>query len=146
LTKQQAGDGVFGRAQRKAAAGGKIELTRVAVNFGDDGGKASGTQPLLKHPQGVDGARHTHHDEACRIDAEMAEPSPIEEAAFDGGGLFDDPQHGAAGISRQPHEKGGGEAGHGGGIATLGGAQFVQSGALQAASQQGVQARNGEGQ
>jgi hypothetical protein len=129
LAEQQPHDAVLGSAERQPAAGSEIEQARVAAYLGEHGGETATAQSLLEYPEGVLRFRHAHDDYARRVEAEAGEPGAIGEAGLAHGGGFDDPQDRASILDGQAREHRYGEAGHGGGIATLIAMHLVECGA-----------------
>ena len=78
-------------AKRETAAGGQVELARVAADLGHHGGKAAAAQPLLEDPERVAGFPDADDDQAGRRQTEAAEAGGKEKSGFMGGGGFDNP-------------------------------------------------------
>jgi hypothetical protein len=146
LAEQQAHDAVLAGAERQAAACSQIELAWVATKFGEHGGEAAAAQSFLEHPEDILGFRHPNDDEPRRVDAERGKAGAIGGPGLMGRGGFGDPQHGTVVLCREAGEDGGGEAGHGGGIAALVAAHFVERSAAKATGEQSIEGGNSEGE
>lgn len=117
LAKQQAHDTALAGTQRQPPAGGKIELARMASDFGENGGKGTAAKGFLENPEGFCRAPAADNDELCGIEAEAVEPRSVGMAGLGESTGLADQQERAMITLCETGEEGNGEAGGGDRIA-----------------------------
>ncbi len=130
-------------AKRQAAAGGEIELARIAGDLGQHGGEAAAAEPFFEDPERIDRAGHPDEDEAGRRKAEAPEAGGIGHTRVVRGGLHD-PEDRAGIVMAQAREKRGGKPGGRGDIAAFAAADLMERGTAETAAEGAIDPRNRE--
>lgn len=132
-------------AERQAAAGGEIELARIAGDLGKHGGEPAAAEPFLEDPERIDGAGHPDEDEAGRRKAEAPETGGIGHSRVVCCSGLHDPEDRAGIVMAQAREKRGGKPGGRGDIAAFAAADLMERGTAETAAEGAIDPRNREG-